>query len=510
MIAARALLCAVVLLGAAAPAQARPAAAAVDWRDESIYMVMTDRFRDGDPSNNADSSSSRADWWHGGDLQGVIDELDYIKRLGFTAIWITPVVAQMPGGYHGYWTSDFYSVDPHLGDLAKLKELGTRAHAAGLKLVLDVVLNHVGQRHPWLTDGQHAGWFHDDCPINFADQQSVERCWLAGLPDLNTENPAVRAYLETWALWLIDQSGVDAFRIDAARHMPKDFLAELTATIKARHPAFWLLGEIFTSGYRYQAGYLDAGLDAITDFQTYESVGIGLSKSGNIGQLTLPPALALDLGAGRADQRATFIDNHDVARFVGADPPDADTRARLAQALVYLFTTPGTPIVYYGTEIALAGGRDPDDRRSMPWSGGDVATRELVQDLGALRRSTETLRRGSFVELVSERTTAAYARVVGDARMIVAFNADPSAVGVVHIALGALGLSAATVEPVLGTTASVHDAGGVIDIGLPARGYAVVRLAPATPAGLPWPIIAVALLAVALTVLLARSRLRQG
>src|SRR5439155_20645149 len=170
-----------------------PSAAPTDWRDEAIYMVMTDRFRNGDPSNDLDSVPGKADWWQGGDLQGVIDELPYIKGLGMTAIWITPVAEQMPGGYHGYWTRDLYKVDPHLGDMGKLDELVRRAHEAGLKVVLDVVVNHVGQRNPWLTDGAHVGWFHPDCVMNFADQQSIENCWLAGLPDLDTENPAVRA-----------------------------------------------------------------------------------------------------------------------------------------------------------------------------------------------------------------------------------------------------------------------------------------------------------------------------
>jgi alpha-amylase len=512
---------AAVLLGIVAPVrlltasgaiEASSVTAAVDWRDESIYMVMTDRFRNGDPSNDGDADPARADWWHGGDLQGVIDELEYIKGLGMTAIWITPVTAQMSGGYHGYWTSDFYTVDPHLGDLSKLRELVTRAHAIGLKIVLDVVFNHVGQRNPWLTDGQHAGWFHGDCPINFADQGTVERCWLAGLPDLNTENPVVRTYLKDWALWLVAETDVDGFRVDAARHLPKDFISELVSTLKASHPRFWVLGEIFSSGYRYQSGYLASGLDAVTDFQTYESLGIALARSGNISQLTLPPGLAADLGPGRDDLRATFIDNHDVARFVGADPPDADARARLAQALAYLFTVPGTPVLYYGTEIALAGGRDPDDRRSMPWTGGDVATRDLVQQLALLRRDTPALRRGSFVELVSERSAAAYARVLGDERIVVAFNADPTDARSVQVPLGPLGLSTATAEPLAVTAAGLRAVGDGLEIGLAPRGYAVLRLLPAPTGGAPaWAIVA-SLLAIvlAITVLLGRSRLRRG
>jgi glycosidase len=199
----RGLLAAIVVVAACAHAAAPQAR---DWRDETIYFVMTDRFRNGDPSNDGDAVPGHLTTWQGGDLQGVIDELPYIKGLGMTAIWITPITEQTPGGYHGYWTKDFYRVDPHLGDMDKLKQLVMKAHGIGLKVVLDVVINHVGYDHPWLVDSAHAGWFHDRCTMVFSDQKSVENCWLAGLPDLNTENPAVRAYLTDWALWLVPRA----------------------------------------------------------------------------------------------------------------------------------------------------------------------------------------------------------------------------------------------------------------------------------------------------------------
>ena len=299
-------LAALVVVASLLPGSEPAAATAVDWRDQAIYMVMTDRFRNGDPENDLDSVPGRADWWQGGDLQGVIDELDYIKGLGMTAIWITPVALQMKGGYHGYWTLDPYKIDPHLGDMAKLQELVRKAHEKSLKVVLDVVPNHLGAGHPWLTDGAHAGWFHPDCPINFSDQTSVENCWLAGLPDLNTENPVVRSYLIDWANWLIDQTGVDGFRVDAARHLSKDFLRAFVSSIRATHPSFWILGEVYSSGYRYQSGFLDAGLDAVTDFQTYDSIRIGLDPRGNLGQLATSPSLAADLGAGCDDARDLY------------------------------------------------------------------------------------------------------------------------------------------------------------------------------------------------------------
>lgn len=476
-----AVLAALVVVASFAPAAGAAAAAPVDWRDEAIYMVMTDRFRNGDPSNDLDSVPGKADWWQGGDLQGVIDELDYIKDLGMTAIWITPVAEQMRGGYHGYWTLDPYRVDPHLGDMAKLQELVRKAHEKGLKVVLDVVPNHLGTGHPWVSDGAHAGWFHPDCPVNFSDEASVQSCWLFGLPDLNTENPAVRAYLIDWASWLIDQTGADAFRIDAARHLSKDFLRAFTSAIRARHPGFWFLGEVFSSGYRYQSGFLDAGLDAITDFGTYDNVRIGFDPRGNLGQLVTSPSLAADLGAGNEDRRAIFIDNHDVPRFAGRDVPDAATTARLEQALVYLFTMPGTPILYYGTEVALPGGPDPDNRRPMLWSGGEGTVRQLVRDLATLRQAIPSLRHGSFDEIQNERGLVVYDRRGGPDVAVVAINGDEQRS--VDVSLAKLGLRGAVLHRILGVGVGGSVKGGVLTMSLAPRAAAVFLVGDAASEG---------------------------
>jgi alpha-amylase len=502
----RVLLAAIVVVAACAPAAAPQTR---DWRDEAIYFVMTDRFKNGDQANDGDAAPGRADWWQGGDLQGVIDELPYIKGLGMTAIWITPVTEQTRGGYHGYWTKDFYRIDPHLGDLAKLKELVTRAHGMGLRVVLDVVINHVGYDHPWLTDGAHAGWFHDRCEMVFSVQKSVEDCWLAGLPDLNTENPAVRAYLTDWALWLIRESGVDGFRLDTARHLPKDFLREWIGAIRRARPGFWIVGEVFSSDYRYQAVYLDAGLDAVTDFQTQEGIARALGPKEDLVWLGRPPSIAESYLPGRETSRVTFVDNHDVPRFVGPAATD-DARARLRQALVYLFTVPGTPVLYYGTEIALAGGGDPDNRRMMPWGAADETTRDLVRQLAALRQQTPSLRRGSFDKLLSERDTLVYARR-GTDTVVVAINGVSDAPQTLALSLADVGLTSdAVLHRTLGPGASGSVEDGTLTITLAPRGAAVFLLGAAAddpPWAVVFVLVALALLALALLAVRLRSRL---
>ncbi|MBZ4665961.1 alpha-amylase family glycosyl hydrolase [Mahella sp.] len=219
-----------------------------DWESQVIYFIMTDRFYNGDTTNDMDANPSDPKAYHGGDLQGIIDKLDYIKDLGATAIWITPVVDNEEGGYHGYWAYDFERVDEHLGDTAKLKELTDKAHDKDIKVILDMVFNHTGYNSPWLSDPAKSDWFNEKMDIvNYNNQEEVEKGWLSGLPDLNQSNPDVEKYLIDMAMSWIDETGIDGFRLDTVRHVPKEFWTKLSQTIKQKYPDFFLLGEVWVN-----------------------------------------------------------------------------------------------------------------------------------------------------------------------------------------------------------------------------------------------------------------------
>ena len=158
-------------------------------QDDLIYFLMTDRFCDGDPNNNQGVAKESLSSYHGGDFQGIIDKLDYIKDLGFTAIWISPVVKNQVAGYHGYWATDFYQTNEHFGSLAKLKELVQEAHKKEIKVIFDQVVNHTGLLHSWIGDPKYEKWFHERVPIvDYSNQQQVEEGWLANLPDFDQNN----------------------------------------------------------------------------------------------------------------------------------------------------------------------------------------------------------------------------------------------------------------------------------------------------------------------------------
>lgn len=390
-----------------------------DWRDEIIYFVLTDRFADGDPANN-DQGAGEYDpasesKYNGGDLAGLRGQLDYIRDLGATALWITPPVLNQwwhpgsrYGGYHGYWASDFSGIDPHLGTVADYRALADELHRRDMKLVQDVVVNHVGN---WLQYGD--GWRADDptrglsfqrdsqgatAPAqwpfsandarkpadrdlgiyhwtpdirDFRDHKQETDWQLSGLDDLDTENPRVRRALrESYGRWIRD-IGVDGFRVDTAIHVPPDFFADFLHSDDASAPGmasvaaaagikdFIAFGEGFVidkpmqdAGARKLESYAQSaagrrGLDSMINFPLYGSLGNVFAR----GHATAELAWRIEsmMRVHRDPWRMpTFIDNHDVDRFLAGG--DAFGQR---QALLAMLTLPGIPVIYYGTEQAM-------------------------------------------------------------------------------------------------------------------------------------------------------------
>ncbi|HPZ09917.1 MAG TPA: alpha-amylase family glycosyl hydrolase, partial [Candidatus Eremiobacteraeota bacterium] len=229
------------------PSAPIPPAGGQDWRNESIYFILTDRFQDGDTTNNFDVNKKDLTKYHGGDLQGVIDKLDYIKDLGMSTVWITPTMANQDlfidsAGYHGYWPVDFFKMDKHLGDMDKFKELINKAHEKGMKIILDIPLNHVAWEHPWTGDPSKQSWLHHNGDVkDWNDPWQVENCSMYGLPDLAQENPEVSKHLTDMAKWWIDQTGIDGFRLDAIKHVPLSFWSQFAKDIHAHAGQDFLL-----------------------------------------------------------------------------------------------------------------------------------------------------------------------------------------------------------------------------------------------------------------------------
>lgn len=394
-------------------------------KDDVIYFVMTDRFSDGNTENNdfddVDKNDPRK--YHGGDFAGLTDKLDYIKDLGTTAIWITPVVDNEMNGYHGYWAYDFEKTDEHLGTMDELKTFVEEAHKRDLKVILDYVVNHTGYNHPWTKTDEKDSWFHDSGDIlNFDDQDQLLNGKLAGLPDLNTENPEVVDYFTKNALMWIKETGVDGFRLDTVRHVPNEYWRNFTKAITDKYPDFFFIGEVWNNNPRFLESFRETGIQSITDYALYEALRSGFNRFSDLRPLGT--SIKNIEHYSEPTLNATFFDNHDNSRLLSASPEQGEDYVKLG--LAFLMTYPGVPVIYYGTEIGLEGGEDPDNRRDMVFEGAeDQMLHAWTKKLIALRKNEPALTSPDITLLKKAKYILGYERTSGKDRILVFFNTHP-------------------------------------------------------------------------------------
>ncbi|MCF6237952.1 MAG: hypothetical protein L3J79_03915, partial [Candidatus Marinimicrobia bacterium] len=338
---------------------------------EIMYFILIDRFVDGDPTNNAgntpesylayDGTNPEAlKHYQGGDLNGITQSLGSLKAMGITMIWISPFLDNSNTDYvgwwpyHGYHPIDFYAVDEHFGTLDDLKVLVAAAHEMGLKVIFDMPFNQTAADHPWIDDASKRDWFHLDshgAPYaisNWFDQEQIEIGELHGLPDLAQENPEVSEYLFEVSQYWIEETACDGFRLDAVKHIPLDFWRDYNRRIKTlAGPDFLLLGEVFWGAADRIQAYADVGFDYLFDIPGYYAIRNTFNKGGSIKDFSAFYATTgQQLGS---NPLATLIDNHDVARFNVGLGEQAWQKQLLA--LGWLMTSPGLPVIYYGTEL---------------------------------------------------------------------------------------------------------------------------------------------------------------
>ena len=502
--------------------------------DDVIYLLMPDRFSDGDSSNNDPPQSrglydrSRTRYYHGGDFQGIINRLPYLKSLGITAVWLTPWYdnvnhlnerEQYPdasGGpkrpitdYHGYGAIDFYGVEEHFGTLSKLRELVDTAHRLGIKVIQDQVANHSGPYHPWVDDSPAPTWYngtkdkhlantfqtwvlHDPHPIAQLKRETLEGWFIDILPDLNQNDEQTARYIIQNTLWWIGVTGIDAIRQDTWQYVPNSFWRKWMAAIKKQYPKLTVVGEVldgdvahcsFYQGGRVRFDGIDTGLDTLFDFPLLYPMRRAFGEGKSIKEVA--SVLSQDQLYTNPNVLVTVLGNHDLSRFM--NEPGA-TVAGLNLAHTLMMTMRGTPQLYYGDEIAMTGGRDPDNRRDFP--GGfpgdqrnafDRAGRtpdeqtafEHLRKLGRLRMELEPLRRGELVSLFISDQQYAYGRVSKQSSVVIVMNNDTKPA---KIEFGLVGINlqdGVNLVDKLGTASEVTVAGGMIRVELPARTAAI-------------------------------------
>ncbi len=447
-----------------------------------MYLIMIDRFADGDPSNN-DPPQSRGIYdrknkfyYHGGDLQGVIDRLSYLKELGVTAVWLTPwydnydrlnqieLKEEKPStGFHGYNPQDFYGVEEHFGSHAKLRELVEAAHRSGIKIIQDQVMNHTGPYHPWVDDAPTATWFngtrakhlnnvfqtwvlHDPRAVESLKRETMEGWFLDFLPDLNQHDPEVARYLIQNTLWWIGTTGLDGIRMDTWQYVPNSFWRDWTRALKREFPNFKVVGEVkdgdvvhtsFFQGGRVRFDGVDSGLDSLLDFPLFYPIRHAFAEGKPID--AIPKTLSKDYLYTDSEILVTLLGGHDDGRFMSEK---GATIAGLKLANAFVLTTRGVPQLYYGDELAMEGGDEPttrgdfpggfpgDKRNAFTAGGRSKDEQELfdfIRRLTTLRRELEPLRTGTLVNLHVAEQQYAYARMTRNDAVFVVFNNDDKA-----------------------------------------------------------------------------------
>ncbi len=452
-----------------------PARPAVDWRDAVMYFVMIDRFANGDTANDAPINGVEyPGQYQGGDFIGLKQKIDdgYFDDLGINTLWLTSPIDNAdnanPGsdghaysGYHGYWPADLDKAESKLGTEAELEAVVAAAHAHGIQVLIDYVMNHVHAQSP--TYQQHPDWFWPNdnghggncvCGAGCSWDTDRLRCWFDPfLPDFNFQNSDARRYSVENAIAWAKRIGIDGFRLDAVKHIETSWLTDLRARISAEvawDQKFYMVGETFDGNRDLIKSYVnpDTMLDGQFDFPLRGQILSNiLRRDGSMNDL------AGFLGSndnfyGQGSVMSTFIGNHDVPRAVhlaedqplfgawdgGKDrawsnkpgqPQSANPYERLSVAYALLMTSPGIPMIYYGDEYGMAGAGDPDNRHSMQWSGYTTAQTKLHDRIAALakmRAAHPATRHGQRTQLGVDQDVLVYKMVDQGDAVFVALN----------------------------------------------------------------------------------------
>jgi len=445
-------------------------------RTDAIYLLMPDRFSNGDPSNDdvtdmlEKADRSNPDGRHGGDINGIVNHLDYIKSLGFTALWINPLVENNNPeySYHGYAITDFYNIDPRYGSNPDYLNLVNECHNKDMKVIMDMVFNHCSIHHWLIQDLPGEDWIHQfpeftrsnfrastimDPYASEYDKTKMLTGWFdMHMADLDQRNELLSTYLIQNTIWWIEYSGIDGIRVDTQPYSYKEFISEWSNVIFNEYPNFsivgetWLQKEAITSYFQGDASNKDeynSNIPYTTDFPMYYAISNAFNEndSWTDGLARFYYVLAQDFVYTHPENNLIFCDNHDLNRYFSSLNEDMD---KWKMGITFLLTARGIPMVYYGTEILMTGeehaghgyirqdfpgGWDGDHLDAFTTAGRSTRQNEAInyiQNLLNWRQKKDVIHMGAFKHFVPENNTYVYFRYNKDECIMVAFNNSPN------------------------------------------------------------------------------------
>jgi glycosidase len=417
---------------------AAPAVTTPMWvRDAVFYQIFPERFANGDPKNDPKGSmpwgsEPEVNNFMGGDLDGVRQRLPYLKALGVNAIYFNPIFTATTN--HKYNATDYMHVDPAFGGDAAFRRFLKAAHQQGIKVVLDGVFNHTGTSHAFFQDAVKRGakspywnWYHfDGYPVVMSPKPNYEAWWgFAELPKLQVaKNPAVANYIyQVEEHWL--REGIDGWRLDVPNEIDSDaFWQGFRQRAKAINPDAYIVGEIWDPAQRWLKG---DQFDAVMNYQ-WRNAMLKFFATHEIDAATFDAnqrALAEQYDPAITAVMFNLLDSHDTVRFLTDAGGDVN---RLKLAATYQMTTGGAPVIYYGDEVGMQGGKDPDDRRCFDWNSHhfNMDVMKTYVELIALRHAHPALRTGTTATRFAKGNMLAYTRTQGADKWLIALNTGPS------------------------------------------------------------------------------------
>ncbi|MFN6021327.1 MAG: glycoside hydrolase family 13 protein [Bacteroidota bacterium] len=432
-----------------------------------LYLITPDRFANGDPSNDnhpdmrEKSNRSFKGGRHGGDIAGIIKNLDYIKSTGFSAIWLNPVLEnnQTEYSYHGYSITDFYKVDPRFGSNDSYLDLVKNCHEKGLKVIMDMIVNHCGSFHWWMNDLPDTDWINfDNKFVNTTHQKPViqdvhvseydkkmftDGWFVETMPDLNQKNKLLATYLIQNAIWWIEYADIDGIRMDTYPYPDKDFMSDWTCAVMAEYPGFNIVGEEWSENPAIVAHWLKGKvnpngytscLPGAMDFPIQGALRKSLT---NNNWYPLYETLTMDFLYPDANSLVVFPDNHDMSRLYSQVNENLEL---FNLGLTYMLTTRGTPQIYYGTEILMSNPGTDDHgviRSDFPggWQGDlkngfsnigllskQIETKNHIQKLLKWREKKGVIHHGKMMHFVPENNIYVYFRYDNDEKVMVVLS----------------------------------------------------------------------------------------
>ncbi len=438
-----------------------------------LYLITPDRFANGDPGNdnhpdmlekvNRNLPGGR----HGGDIKGIADHLDYLAEIGYTAVWVNPVLENNMEtySYHGYSTTDFYKVDPRFGTNEDYKKLSATASAKGIKMVMDMIVNHCGSEHWWMKDLPSKDWINFDNkfvqtnhrkPViqdphrsEYDYQRMVDGWFVETMPDMNQRNPFLATYLIQNAIWWIEYADLAGIRMDTYPYAYKDFMSQWTCAVMSEYPdfnvtgeewsenpaivAYWQRGKVNPDGY-------SSCLPSLIDFPLRSALQASLTTSGFDALYNMQ---ANDFIYADPDKLVVFADNHDMDRFftqVGED------LGLFKMGMAQVLTARGTPQIYYGTELLFTNnvGDNGVIRRDYPggWEGDEInafsnaglsdqqiEARTFMTTLLNWRKTAEVIHNGKLLHFAPENGMYVYFRISDGEMVMVVLNKNKQETG---------------------------------------------------------------------------------